>query len=343
MQKQNWYKIKNSAESEKAIIYLYGEIGAWGITAADFTLDYNQIDKNKKIELHIHSDGGEVFDGNVIYNILKNHKAGVICMIDGIAASMASVIAMAGGSISMASNGWIMIHNPMGGVYGDSEEFAKKAELLAKLKTQLVQIYSNRTGIAEDEISKMMDNETWLDAKQALELKFIDFAYGAEDDDEFKAVALNLSKFKNNPVKFDNSTNMYMSKSNLKTVEVENKTAENKPPVVIENKQQEPETIVTVELPIVNKVKLLNKQILDLNNNLEAEKLKSKDLNTKLVDVLNQLDLVEKALGVAGVPDSKVITSEPKAQTENILNRADFEKLSPVDKDNFIRNSGKLI
>jgi len=164
-----WYKIVNKVEYTD--VYIYDEIGFWGTRASDFVKEIRQI-KND-IVLHINSPGGQVFDGLAIYNSLKAHSSKVTTKIEGIAASMASIIALAGETIEMAENSMFMIHNPLVNVTGDSEELRKNAELLDRIKEQIVNIYVSHSNLSADEISSLMDQESWLTAKEAKEKGFI--------------------------------------------------------------------------------------------------------------------------------------------------------------------------
>lgn len=168
---QNWYEFK-ALENGATEIYVYDEIGFWGITAKDFARDLKQLDPKGEINLRINSPGGSVTDGIAIYNLLKNHKAKVNTFIDGLAASMASVIAMAGDKITMPENALMMIHNPWGGAMGDADELRKTADVLDKMKTALVSAYVNKTGLADTEIADLMTAETWMTGAEALEKGF---------------------------------------------------------------------------------------------------------------------------------------------------------------------------
>lgn len=155
-------------------LFLYDEIGGWGTSASDF-IDQVNAAGEEPIDLRINSAGGSVFEGYAIYNALKRHAHGVTVYIDGLAASIASYIAMAGSKIYMAENAMMMIHRPYsmsGG--GTAEEMRKQADILEKLESSLVDAYSSRTGIPADEIAKMLDEETWLDADQAITFGFAD-------------------------------------------------------------------------------------------------------------------------------------------------------------------------
>lgn len=175
--KRSWFTITNKSATE-AEICIYDEIGLFGITAKDFLTELKGVG-DRKIVLRINSPGGEVFDGLAIFNRLREHGPCVEVRIDGIAASMASVIAMAGAPVKMAANALIMMHNPNGLCVGDSGDMRDLADMLDKVRGSLTRAYENKTGKTSDEISAMMDAETWLNADEALAMGFADEITGA--------------------------------------------------------------------------------------------------------------------------------------------------------------------
>ena len=118
--RRDWYRIDNKAD-EQADIYIYDEIGYWGLTAADFVRDLQAV-KAGKINLHLNTPGGDVFDGIAIHNALRQHSASVAVQVDSLAASIGSVIAMAGDTITMAKHSTMMIHDPFGFAMGNAED-----------------------------------------------------------------------------------------------------------------------------------------------------------------------------------------------------------------------------
>ena len=171
---QSWYSIKAKA-NDTAEISIYDEIGFLGVSAASFAQDLKACGNNlKQINLHIHSPGGDVFDGIAIYNLLKNHPANVTVYIDGLAASMASVIAMAGNEVIMPENAMMMIHKPWGIQGGDAEDMRKYADLLDKVENTLIPAYASKTGKTPEELAEMLSAETWLTAKECVEQGFAD-------------------------------------------------------------------------------------------------------------------------------------------------------------------------
>ena len=171
---QSWYSIKAKA-NDTAEISIYDEIGFWGVSAASFAQDLKSCGNNlKQINLHIHSPGGDVFDGIAIYNLLKNHPANVTVYIDGLAASMASVIAMAGNEVIMPENAMMMIHKPWGIQGGDAEDMRKYADLLDKVENTLIPAYASKTGKTPEELAEMLSAETWLNGRECVEQGFAD-------------------------------------------------------------------------------------------------------------------------------------------------------------------------
>ncbi|HEK0622968.1 peptidase S14 [Proteus mirabilis] len=170
---KSWFRIQ-AKEDQTADIYIYDEIGGWGISARRFTEDLISLGNLSHINLHIHSPGGEVFDGIAIYNQLKNHSATITVYIDGLAASMASVIAMVGDTVIMPKNAMMMIHKPWGVSWGDANDMREYADLLDKLENVLIPAYVAKTGKTTEEITAMLEQETWLDGDECVEHGFAD-------------------------------------------------------------------------------------------------------------------------------------------------------------------------
>lgn len=191
---QSWYSMVAKSASAAEVL-IYGEIGDWGITAKQFTDDLKALGDVSHLNVRINSPGGSVTDSNAIYNAIKRHSARVTVDIDGIALSMGSVIAMAGDFVSMAENGLMMIHNPWGMAVGDAAELRKSADVSDKMKGTMISSYAKKTGMSVEEISDLMDAETWYNADEALETGFID-----EISDRIDlAASFDLSKFGNVP------------------------------------------------------------------------------------------------------------------------------------------------
>lgn len=159
---KSWYTIKASTDDGSATISIYEEIGGWGITAQQFSEDLKALGDIAHINLHIHSPGGDVFDGIAIYNLLNKHPAKITVNIDGLAASMASVIAMAGDRIVMPENALMMIHKPWGISGGNANDMRDYAELLDKVESVLIPAYARKTGKSAESLAAMLDSETWM-------------------------------------------------------------------------------------------------------------------------------------------------------------------------------------
>ena len=165
------FSIKAQANNESEL-YIYGVIGR-DEDPKGFISQLKSI-KSETLHVHINSPGGDLFAGHVIYGIIKNFKGKKVTYIDGLAASAASIIAMAGDKVVMPKNTLLMIHNASTMVYGDSQEFAKTAGTLEKMNATMQAVYHEKTGIAHEEIAAMMNNETWFTADEALKLGFVD-------------------------------------------------------------------------------------------------------------------------------------------------------------------------
>ncbi|WP_417448705.1 ClpP-like prohead protease/major capsid protein fusion protein [Klebsiella michiganensis] len=169
----SWFRMQARADNE-AEIYIYDEIGYWGVTARQFVNDLKALGDITHINLHINSPGGDVFDGIAIFNALKHHGAAITVHIDGLAASMASVIAMVGNPVIMPENTMMMIHKPWGFAGGDANDMRDYAELLDKVESVLIPAYAAKTGKSSDEIAAMLEDETWMDGSECVELGFAD-------------------------------------------------------------------------------------------------------------------------------------------------------------------------
>jgi len=179
---------------------LYDEISYWGISADQFVKDLN-ASKASTIHIRINSPGGSVFDGTAIYNAIKQHKAKTISHVDGLAASISSIIALAADEVRMSDNTFMMIHNPWSIVMGDAASMREEADLIDKVRdTTIAQIYMSKTGKEKDEILGKMSAETWFTAQEAKEYGLIDEIDGEkEEKTEAKAILFDLSIFANVP------------------------------------------------------------------------------------------------------------------------------------------------
>lgn len=203
----NKVETTNSAE-----INIYGSIGSswWdeSVSASQFSKDLKELGNDiEEITVRINSTGGSVYDGLAIRSLLKNHKASVTVMVDGLAASIASIIAMSGDKIVMAKGSMMMIHNPLSGGWGEAKDLREIADFLDKIRDSLVSVYASRTGKTTEELIELLDAETWMSAEEAVEMGFAD---QVEDEVTVSAgiagtiavvngVSMDLSKFVNPP------------------------------------------------------------------------------------------------------------------------------------------------
>lgn len=171
---KSWYTIKASAAGGPAEILIYDEIGYWGITAKKFVSDLKDISGATSINLRINSPGGDVFDGIAIYNALKGLGIPITTYIDGLAASMASVIAMVGNPVIMPENAMMMVHKPWGASSGDANAMRDYADLLDKVESVLIPAYTAKTGKSHDEIAALLEEETWLSGAECVAHGFAD-------------------------------------------------------------------------------------------------------------------------------------------------------------------------
>lgn len=174
--KKFWNFVKNEETNETELIFngpisdetWYGD----EITPALFRDELGKIDGN--LTVWVNSPGGDVFAASQIYTMLRNHTGKVTVKIDGIAASAASVVAMAGDETFIAPTAMIMIHDPSTLAYGNKDDMKKAIEQLDEVKESIINAYEKKTGLSREKIAKMMSDETWMNAKKAHELGFVD-------------------------------------------------------------------------------------------------------------------------------------------------------------------------
>lgn len=183
-----WFRFADhDVRTDEATVEIYDEIGYFGIVAADFTAALSALPKSTRtINLRINSPGGSVFEGLAIANRLREHKATVNVTVDGVAASIASVIAMAGDTVTMARGSQMMIHNPSGLVLGGSAEMRKMADVLDQLaRDSIADAYRAKAGGTANEWLARMAEESWYGPAKALAVGLADAAdVGGDGGDE---------------------------------------------------------------------------------------------------------------------------------------------------------------
>lgn len=178
----DWYRIQNKV-GERPAVYIYDEIGFFGDTASEFSNALRAVDADE-LDVHVNSPGGDIFDGLAIYQSIKSHKAKVTVRIDGLAASIASVIAMAGDKVIMAPKASMMIHEGWTMAVGNTDELRKTAELLDKQSGVIASVYADRSGQPADFWRDRMRDETWYTADEALAAGLVDEVEGRKKEDK---------------------------------------------------------------------------------------------------------------------------------------------------------------
>ena len=176
----------NKVNEDMAEVFIYGDIGGWmdGVSADEFARELKAL-KVTDITARINSGGGSVFEGQAIYNSLVNHPAKVNVVIDGIAASIASVIAMSGDNISITEGSHIMVHKPWSMAMGDANSMRKEAEVLDSLESGIIDIYAARTGKSREKLEKWVSEETWFKGAAAVDAGFADNVIPAKRKENF--------------------------------------------------------------------------------------------------------------------------------------------------------------
>ena len=255
---RNWYAIQSSEDGSAPEVHIYDEIGGYGVGAKEFIAELKQHSGNR-IHLRINSVGGSVTEGLAIANAIKRHKGGVTAHVDGLAASMATVIAVSADETVMADNGIFMVHEPWSVGQGTADDLRAEADVLDKMKKSLVRSYTKKTGMDDEEVEELMRAETWMNAQEALAYGFIDYI---EDGIEAAASVTPASA----RARFDNFSNS-MSRKTAKNIKAEEAAAE---------------VVAPVEAPVIDEVAV------DISEEVMTAELQAK------VDAL-QADLAAKA------------------------------------------------
>ena len=168
------FEVKMAAKS--ADFYIYGDIGSDydGLTSQEFVGALNRVASYPNLTLNINSQGGNVFEAFAMYTALKRYTGKITANVDGVAASAASFLAMAGHRIRMAANSLMMIHRPVSRIEGFSGDLRSRADMLDQITTSVVETYAKRSGQASDNVMAMMVAETWMGPQEAVDLGFAD-------------------------------------------------------------------------------------------------------------------------------------------------------------------------
>ncbi len=187
MKANKFWKWKNQTETEERTLFLDGVISEVSWFDDDITpqmFKEELLSGSGNITVWINSPGGDCIAAAQIYNMLTDYAGNVTVKIDGIAASAASVIAMAGDSVQMSPVSMMMIHNPATIAMGDHNEMAKAIEMLNEVKESIMNAYAAKTGLSRAKLSRLMDEETWMNANKALQMGFCDMIMGRRTEED---------------------------------------------------------------------------------------------------------------------------------------------------------------
>ena len=310
--KQSWYSINAKQTDEFVDVYLYDEVGSYGVSAKEFVNDIKLL-KGKDIYLHINCVGGEVFDGMAIYNTLKKYKGKVIAYVEGIAASMGSIIPLAADEIIMSENSLYMIHNAWGGAMGEADDMRKTATLLDKLSSEIANIYSKKTGLPLSQIEEMMDEETWFNSEEALQYGFIDRV----SDAVMVAAKYDMSKFKNKTQKEIVNQLNNNKKSKTMTEELKSWFGKKVEEIVAAVKGD----VTPTEVPEVNVILADNEEISNKFSELESKITEVNTLSEAKDNEITELKAeVERLTSKSHAKGTEIKTeSDPEVVKEEVL------------------------
>ena len=306
---QKWFDIENNAQSKSADVYIYSEIGGYDVSAKSFIDELKEI-KDQNINVHINSLGGSVFDGLAIYNALRNHAKQVTTKVEGICASIASVIAMAGDKIEMAENSLLMIHNPFAMSGGDANELRKTANILDKIRNEIANIYASKSKHDAEHYIGLMDLESWFNSNESLELGLINgITQPMKIENNY-----DISKFEN--ITHDKINQIFNHKNNIQMDELAKKN-------VVETKENNTNEIAKNGDSLIEKIKSL----LGVNpKNAEGDEEESgaekadwalsyEELKDRVDNLENAIHDIEEKIGMA---ENEVENAKKEIENKNV-------------------------
>ncbi len=315
-------------DSKEADLLLYGDISSsswWGdeVTPKQFADDLAALGDIEKINVRINSGGGDVFAGQAIHSTLKRHKAEKVVYIDGLAASIASVIAMAGDKVVIPKNAMIMVHNPWTRTAGNSDDMREVADLLDKIREPIIFAYEQKTGKTRDELIELMNVETWMTADEAVKLGFAD-----EVESKSIAASANENFLTFNGINFD--TSKYNRPPNAKS----NNT---KPPQHKENIEMNEEILAKQHPDLLNSIKNSAK-----NEGIKEERARIKDIED--LGIIGQNEVLQKAKFEDPISAEQtayqVLLADKKFKKNYLNNRQeDSAMLNDVDSADELNNN----
>lgn len=339
-----FWEIKNFIQNESADIYIYNEISSWEgeevTSAQSFRKDLEALGNVKKINVMINSPGGSVGDGLTIASLLQRHTAYVTAYVDGMACSIASVIACAADKLVMGRSSLLMVHNALTFTYGNAKDLRKQADDLDAVTASLRQMYLMKAGdkLTEGKIKELMDNESWLSAKECIELGLCDEILEtnkmvAKLPSKFKGMYNNIPKELLNQMNEVNEMDKVENKETevVETVEVteevvEEKTEETVEPVAKETETTEetaPETKEEVVDEKEAKIAELENTIATLENEKASLEVKLNEANEKVIS-LN--DKVAELQPIVDKYNEKMAKEEEEKNAQLVNEKREYYK-----------------
>ncbi len=193
--RRDWYSIENKANGPTDV-YIYDEIGYFGVTAQDFVKALSTV-KADVINLHLNTPGGDVFDGIAIHNALAAHPATVNVVIDSLAASIGSVIALAGDTVTIVDNARMMIHEAFALSIGNAADMSKMAQRLNETSDVIASMYAAKSGVDASTWRARMVDETWYTGQQAVDAGLCDACCAPNGTSKMPMATFDLSIFRN--------------------------------------------------------------------------------------------------------------------------------------------------
>lgn len=308
----NWYNIKNLSTDTTEVV-IYDEIGQWGIDSKTFIDEIKEI-STENVLLRINSPGGSVIDGLSIHDAIKRMPQKVTAQIEGLAASIATIIALGANEITMSQNSLFMIHNVWGGETGGAKDMRKAADLMEKMGDRLVSIYVSKTGRDESEIRNWMDEETWFTADEAIEAGFIDHVE--------KPIAL-AAKFDIEKLNYKNTSLVVdMFKTNKKSLKMENQIDELKNFISDlfnkKNKVDKAEVVNVLEnTEVMAKINELEEAINASDENLTELSASLEEKETNIVALIDEVKNLESKLAKYEGTSSNVVPEKDPAPVKS--------------------------
>ncbi len=348
---KKFWEFKNTAERE-AELRIYGEISKyswWGndvVTASDFARELGELEDIDTLNLCINSLGGVVTEAHAIYNTLMRYKAKnnvkIITHIDGAAASAASYIAMAGNEICMGIGASLMIHNVQGGASGESKDLRRAADIMDKMKENIIDIYKLQTNLSREEISELMDKTSWMTADEALGHGFIDRIEDYLDitDEEMdnlfttemtniiKVLPERIRQFRNNTQKNKIINNIALEGAQggnmaITLLQIKNEAPEILDQIRNEAIQEERNRIRELDaLPVHNQAAIDMVNEAKFNNPESAEKVAFNIMTSTSFKAHQEVNAVKNAQDNSGTKEIKVAVVEGKENNTNELTDA---------------------